>query len=106
MLGLGSNSHPCSGQVEREGAFGEGITADDLMPGGGDVPVTRANRGRFVELYARHLLEGAIARQFSAFRRGFEQARSPPSANGSGSLRAVEQFADPFQGVHMLVGFD
>ena len=66
-------------QVEREGAFGEGITADDLVPGGGDVPVTPSNRGRFVELYTRHLLEGSIARQFSAFRRGFEQARSPPA---------------------------
>ena len=66
-----------SGQVEREGAFGEGITADDLVPGGGDVPVTPSNRERFVELYTRHLLEGSIARQFSAFRRGFEQACSP-----------------------------
>ena len=64
-------------QVEREGAFGEGITADDLLPGGGDAPVTPGNRERFVELYTRHLLEGSIARQFGAFRRGFEQACGP-----------------------------
>ena len=71
------NLPPCSVKVEREGAFGEGITADDLVPGGGEVPVAPSNRAHFVELYTRHLLEGSIARQFSAFRRGFEQACSP-----------------------------
>ena len=65
------------GKVEREGTFGEGITADDLVPAGGDVAVTSSNRERFVELYAQHLLEGSIERQFSAFRRGFQQACSP-----------------------------
>ncbi len=62
--------------MEREGPFGEGVVAEDLAPGGGELPVTAASRGRFVELYVRHLLEASIEPQFAAFRRGFDQARA------------------------------
>ena len=64
-------------QVEREGPFGEGITTEDLLPGGGDVAVTAANRAQFVELYVQHLLEKSVQPQFAAFRKGFDQV--PPS---------------------------
>lgn len=64
-------------QVEREGPFGEGIVAEDLVPGGGESPVTAENRQLFVELYVRHLLETSIQPQFDAFRRGFDQVCSP-----------------------------
>ncbi len=36
--------------------FGE-VESVDLLPGGGDVPVTAANRQQYVELYVRHLLQ-------------------------------------------------
>jgi len=62
--------------VEREGPFGEGVVAEDLAPGGGELPVTAASRGRFVELYVRHLLETSIEPQFAAFRLGFDQVCS------------------------------
>ena len=50
--------------------FGETKTRD-LVPGGGEVPVTERNREQYVELYTRYLLEDAVARQFDAFLRGF-----------------------------------
>lgn len=65
-------------QVEREGPFGEGITTEDLLPGGGDVAVTAANRAQFVELYVQHLLEKSVEPQFAAFRKGFDQVPPPP----------------------------
>jgi hypothetical protein len=85
--------------VEREGPFGEGVVAEDLAPGGGELPVTAASRGRFVELYVRHLLEASIEPQFAAFRRGFDQARAaagirawiqPALLSVQGSGRPVE----------------
>ena len=50
--------------------FGQTRTYD-LMENGGDISVTAANRGEYVRLYAKYLLEDSIARQFSAFQRGF-----------------------------------
>ena len=50
--------------------FGQTRTYD-LLPDGGDIPVTGANRGEYVRLYAKYLLEDSIARQFTAFQRGF-----------------------------------
>ncbi|KAF2091978.1 HECT-domain-containing protein [Saccharata proteae CBS 121410] len=42
-----------------------------LCPGGENKPVTNENRAEFVSLYVRYLLDGAVARQFDPFRRGF-----------------------------------
>ncbi|KAK2018852.1 HECT-domain-containing protein [Colletotrichum eremochloae] len=42
-----------------------------LCPGGETKPVTNANRGEYVSLYVRYLLETAVARQFEPFKRGF-----------------------------------
>ncbi|KAG2488735.1 hypothetical protein HYH03_012734 [Edaphochlamys debaryana] len=57
-------------QVDVEMGFGE-VESVDLMPGGGDTPVTAANRRLYVDLYVRHLLEDSISLQFGPFRRGF-----------------------------------
>jgi len=50
--------------------FGEAKTFD-LVPGGGDVPVTNQTRHEYVRLYVKYLLEDSIERQFGAFQRGF-----------------------------------
>lgn len=50
--------------------FGEAM-AHDLLPGGGGIDVTAANRTQYVEAYTKYLLEDSIARQFGAFMRGF-----------------------------------
>ncbi|KAK1596178.1 HECT-domain-containing protein [Colletotrichum navitas] len=42
-----------------------------LCPGGETKPVTNANRGEYVSLHVRYLLETAVARQFEPFKRGF-----------------------------------
>ncbi|KAK1986681.1 HECT-domain-containing protein [Colletotrichum cereale] len=42
-----------------------------LCPGGETKPVTNANRGQYVSLHVRYLLETAVARQFEPFKRGF-----------------------------------
>ncbi|KAJ1913529.1 putative E3 ubiquitin-protein ligase [Tieghemiomyces parasiticus] len=42
-----------------------------LVPGGAELPVTRANRAEYVARYVRHVLTDAVARQFEPFRRGF-----------------------------------
>lgn len=42
-----------------------------LCPGGDRKPVTNANRREYVDLYVRYLLDGAVARQFEPFKRGF-----------------------------------
>lgn len=57
-------------QVETEVGFGERV-AVDLVPNGSSMPVTAANVQRYISAYAEHLLNGAIARQFGAFQRGF-----------------------------------
>jgi ubiquitin-protein ligase E3 C len=51
----------------------------ELVPGGGDVPVTAVNRGRYVHLMAHHLLHRQIKRQSAAFVRGFRSLIAPES---------------------------
>ncbi|CAN6482306.1 unnamed protein product [Victoria cruziana] len=52
--------------------FGE-IRTHDLLPNGGDTPVTNENRQRYVELYVKYLLVDSIAEQFSAFSKAFHE---------------------------------
>jgi len=42
-----------------------------LCPGGETRPVTNSNRGEYVDLYVRYLLDTAVTRQFEPFKRGF-----------------------------------
>ena len=42
-----------------------------LCPGGERRAVTNANRGEYVDLYVRHLLDTSVTRQFEPFKRGF-----------------------------------
>ncbi len=42
-----------------------------LCPSGENRPVTNANRGEFVDLYVKYLLDTAVARQYEPFKRGF-----------------------------------
>jgi hypothetical protein len=51
-------------QVEYE-YFGE-LRTVELIPGGSQVAVTGANRGRYVEAYTRWMLQDSIADQFTA----------------------------------------
>lgn len=52
--------------------FGE-MKTHDLQPGGGDIPVTRENREKYVELYVNYVLEESIKDQFFSFEKGFQQ---------------------------------
>ena len=45
----------------------------ELLPGGGRMAVTEANRQRYVELYTEWLLTRSIQKQFEAFAHGFHQ---------------------------------
>jgi E3 ubiquitin-protein ligase HERC3 len=60
---------------------------DDLKPNGGNTPVTSANRKEYVELYVDFLLNKSIARQFDAFKAGFDLVVSGPAL---GLFRADE----------------
>ena len=51
----------------------------ELVPGGGDVPVTAANRGRYAHLMAHHLLHRQIKKQSAAFVSGFRSLIPPES---------------------------
>lgn len=42
-----------------------------LCPGGERKPVTNSNRREYVDLYVRHVLDTAVARQYEPFKRGF-----------------------------------
>lgn len=53
--------------IERYGT----VVDHPLMSNGANTPVTNANRTEFVDLYIRYLLDGAVARQFEPFKRGF-----------------------------------
>lgn len=59
--------HDFAIQVER---YGEVIQIP-LCPGGEKQQVTNDNRREFVDLYVRYIIDGAVARQFEPFRRGF-----------------------------------
>ena len=63
-----------------EGLGSGGVRRTDLLPDGGSIPVTAANRQQYAELYARHLLDTSISRQFVAFVRGFKRVRLPLSS--------------------------
>lgn len=54
-------------KVNMEVGFGDIVTVD-LVPGGGDIPVTESNRHEYVAAYTAHLLETSIDRQFTHFR--------------------------------------
>ncbi|KAG6544026.1 hypothetical protein Mapa_014549 [Marchantia paleacea] len=58
-------------QVEYE-FFGE-IKTHDLIPDGSNIPITKDNRKRYVDLYVHYLLEESIDKQFSSFKDGFMQ---------------------------------
>jgi len=51
-------------------AFGA-MTMSELKPGGAEIAVTNDNRAEYAELYAHHLLVGAVQPQFDAFMKGF-----------------------------------
>ena len=60
-------------QVEQEGDFGAANRIIDLVPDGGNCPVTSYNRREYVELYTKHLLTTSVAPQFNAFQAGFRK---------------------------------
>lgn len=51
----------------------------DLIPGGATVPVTAANRKRYVAAYLRWYLTESISAQFEAFYRGFANVAGGPA---------------------------
>ena len=53
--------------IERYGT----VVEHPLISNGANTPVTNTNRAEFVDLYIRYLLDGAVARQFEPFKRGF-----------------------------------
>jgi len=59
-------------------SFGE-VQTVDLIPGGSKIPVTRANRKQYVAAYLKWLLVDSVARQFTAFARGFHTVVSGPA---------------------------
>lgn len=60
-------------QVEREGDFGEGTVAVDLLEDGASIAVTQANKQQYVDLYVEHLLLSSVEKQRKAFCRGFHK---------------------------------
>ncbi|KAL8452998.1 hypothetical protein Emag_002084 [Eimeria magna] len=48
-----------------------------LKPGGETIPLTKENRGEFVELYTQYLLVHSVRDQFSWFKKGFSLVASP-----------------------------
>ena len=50
----------------------------DLVDGGGDIPVTGANRQDFVDRYVDFLLNKRVESQFAAFRQGFQRVCDSP----------------------------
>lgn len=57
-------------EISYEGIFGQYKTVN-LIENGWKVPVTKANRNEFVNLYVRYLLQDSIKAQFSNFAKGF-----------------------------------
>ena len=58
----------------------------ELLPGGGRMAVTEANRQRYVELYTEWLLTRSVQKQFEAFAHGFHQVLAGPSGT-CGAIR-------------------
>lgn len=63
-------------QVEQQGEFGAANTMIDLVPDGGNCPVTTYNAREYADKYAQHLLSTSVAPQFRAFREGFRKVSS------------------------------
>ena len=61
--------------MEQEADFGEPNLVVDLIPNGGDVPVTAENRKQYVTAYMQHLLVKSVKRQSQAFCKGFKKVR-------------------------------
>ncbi|XP_055705986.1 ubiquitin-protein ligase E3A isoform X2 [Phlebotomus papatasi] len=57
-------------EINYQDVFGN-VLRHELKPNGRDIPVTQETKKEFVDLYTDYLLNGAIERQFSAFRKGF-----------------------------------
>jgi len=51
-------------------SYGETVV-QDLVPNGGEIPVTYSNRKLYVDTYVDYLLNKSIESQFNAFQRGF-----------------------------------
>jgi hypothetical protein len=45
----------------------------DLIPNGGDIPVTNDNRIAYVQAYVEYVLDVSVTEQFEAFQRGFRK---------------------------------
>ena len=58
--------------------FGEKKT-EELKAGGKDVPLTSANRLEYIQLYVDWVLNRSVARQFTAFKKGFDLCVPPSS---------------------------
>jgi hypothetical protein len=52
--------------------FGE-IRNVDLIPNGGNIPVTNENREQYVELYVGYIMDESVDQQFRAFEEGFRR---------------------------------
>lgn len=48
-----------------------GVLQIPLCPDGEKLPVTNSNRGEFVDLYIKYLLDTSVSRQYEPFKRGF-----------------------------------
>jgi len=57
---------------------GQDLVTVSLLPNGGNIPVTKHNRGEFVRLYVSHVLNNSVQREFSAFATGFKYICSGP----------------------------
>ena len=53
-----------------EDRFGEFVTVE-LWPGGGDIPVTEANKKEYVDAVVEYRISKRIQEQFESFREGF-----------------------------------
>lgn len=51
----------------------------ELKPGGATVPLTGANRAEYVELFVDYQLNRCVAKQFSAFKKGFDLVVNGPA---------------------------
>ena len=69
----------CASFVASPPGAAPGSAPSELVPGGGNVPVTSANRREYVELYVRHWLSDSVHAQFEAFARGFAQLCGGPA---------------------------
>lgn len=61
--------------------FGAPVTAP-LVPGGGALPLTNANRRQYARYYARHVLIDSVREQWAAFQRGFNLVMGGMAASG------------------------